>query len=225
MKIKNETPFFKYWVFDLDGTLVDSLTNHFQILEKVFTQFGARFTDENQQEVLRLTAQTLPQYLQLKLGLEAASPALELYHRLNEEAFREIEPFIGIEDLLRALKAHGAELAVWTARDLVATQKILAHTGLQSYFSIWVSASCTSQGKPNPEGLQKIADHFKSERDSMVMVGDFDSDMLGAKAFGIKAIRVIWHEAVSFKKCDIANWQFSKVSDLSEWVQSEVSIK
>jgi phosphoglycolate phosphatase/pyrophosphatase PpaX len=212
----------KYWVFDLDGTLVDSLTTHFGILKKVFNQFGADFTTENHLEVLKITAKTLPQYLELKLGPEFAGPAHDLFQRLNNEVFREIKAFDGIEELLQSLKSNGAHLAVWTARDLEATQKILTHTGLYSYFSICMSGSCTNEGKPHPEGLQRIADHFASERDSMIMVGDFDSDMLGAQAFGIKAIRVIWHEAVPAKKCEIANWQFHKVADLISWIQSDL---
>lgn len=212
----------KYWIFDLDGTLVDSLTIHFNILKKVFIHFGSDFTEENHQEVLKVTAKTLPKYLESKLGTESAGSAHDMFQSLNNEAFREIKAFAGIENLLQSLKSDGRQLAVWTARDLEATEKILSHTGLSTYFSICISGSCTNEGKPHPEGLQRIADHFGSERDSMVMVGDFDSDMLGAQAFGIKAIRVIWHDAVPFKKCEIAHWQFSKVSDLSEWVHSDV---
>ncbi len=148
-----------------------------------------------------------------------------MFKNLNNEAFREIKAFTGIENLLQLLKSNDRQLAVWTARDLEATEKILNHTGLSNYFSICISSSCTTDCKPHPEGLKRIADHFGSERESMVMVGDFDSDMLGAQAFGIKAIRVIWHEVVPDKKCEIASWQFNQVSDFNTWVQSEVITK
>jgi phosphoglycolate phosphatase-like HAD superfamily hydrolase len=84
-----------------------------------------------------------------------------------------------------------------------------------------MSGSCVVESKPHPEGLQKIANHFDCEPESMVMVGDFDSDMLGAQAFGIKAIRVLWHNAVPVKKCEIANWQFHRVTDMQTWIRSD----
>lgn len=211
----------KHWVFDLDGTLVDSLTTHFHILKKIFNHFGSDFTKENHQEVLKITAKTLPEYLASKLGNDSVKPAHDMFQSLNSESYQDIKAFAGIEELLQSLSAGGAKLAVWTARDLEATKQILAHSGLSSYFSVCVSSTCTNEGKPHPEGLQKIADHFACERDSMVMVGDFDSDMLGAKAFGIKAIRVAWHDAVPAKRCEIAQWQFHKVSDLNEWTVQE----
>jgi phosphoglycolate phosphatase len=141
-----------------------------------------------------------------------------MFRRLDSLATQTICPFPGIKELLNDLHSQGKKLAVWTARDLDSTAQILNHTGLNSYFSICVSASCVEHGKPHPEGLKKISDHFNCEAEAMVMVGDFDSDMLGAKAFGTKAIRVFWHPAVEVKKCPLADWQFHHVSEFITWI-------
>lgn len=211
----------KHWIFDLDGTLVDSLTIHYQVLEKLFRKFDKPFSKDDHHDVLKVTSKTLPSYFDSRLGTENLELSLRLFRELTAEAMKIIKPFEGIEDLLKTLKHQGCHLAVWTARDLAATKEILKHTGLDFYFSICVSGCCTVQGKPHPEGLQKIADHFECGADSMVMVGDFDSDMLGAQAFGIKAIRVFWHPTVSDKECDIAGWQFHQVSALRNWIDEK----
>ncbi|PIS10088.1 MAG: hypothetical protein COT73_11245, partial [Bdellovibrio sp. CG10_big_fil_rev_8_21_14_0_10_47_8] len=177
----------KHWIFDLDGTLADSLTIHFQVLQRIFSGFGLDFSKEDQQDILRISSRDFPKYLETKLGTQDGSQAYQLYQKFNQETLKDVQCFPGIVDLLQTLKTQGAQLAIWTARDFEATQEILKHTGLGIHFSICVTGSCVSQGKPNPEGLVKIADHFGCEPESMVMVGDFDSDMLGAKAFGIKA--------------------------------------
>jgi phosphoglycolate phosphatase-like HAD superfamily hydrolase len=210
----------KHWVFDLDGTLVDSLTTHFKILKQVFDRFEAEFSEDNHQEVLQVTAKTLLPYLETKLGVDAAPAAHVFFNELNAKAFQTIRPFGGIEKLLRTLQAQGAALALWTARDAHATEKILNHTNLKAYFSIWVSGCCVSQGKPHPEGLQKIAEHFSCSNETMVMVGDFESDMLGAQAFGAKAVRVHWHAAVPVQNCQIADWQFTEVAQFQKWVET-----
>lgn len=207
----------KYWVFDLDGTLVDSLSAHFGVFRNVFGHFGLNFTEENEREVLSVSAKTLPHYFESKLGLARAPLALSLFEDLTERSLSRVRAFDGIEDLLRLLKVNGAILSIWTARDLRATQKILHHSGLKNYFSICVSGSCTQQSKPHPEGLVRISEYFSSDRDSMIMIGDFDSDMLGAKSFGIKSVRASWQDAVPFKKCEMAHQQFTQVQEFKNW--------
>lgn len=212
----------KYWVFDLDGTLVDSLTVHFQTLEKVFRTFGLSFGPENHQEVLKLSSSSLPNYFQEKLGIENSVAAQGLFKELTLKSINSILPFAGIENLLRLLKSNHIQLAVWTARDLEATTQILKSTGLGTYFSICISGSCVAQGKPHPEGLSRIAGHFQCSSVEMVMVGDFDSDMMGAKAFGCVPIRILWHSTVEKKKCEIAHHQFYEVDQLATWIKSQL---
>lgn len=211
----------KYWVFDLDGTLVDSLSIHFQTMEKVFRQFGLAFSSNDQQEILKLSANAVPAYIQEKFGIQNLSKVQSLYQELTTQSIRSISPFAGIEDLLSLLKSKEVRLAVWTARDLEATLQILESTNLRSHFSIVVSGSCVTQGKPHPEGLQKIAKYFGCSSDEMIMIGDFDSDMLGAKAFGCRGIRVTWHSSVEIKKCEIAHHQFDQVNQLVKWTEDQ----
>ena len=52
------------------------------------------------------------------------------------------------------------------------------------------------------------------------MIGDFDSDILGAQAFGIKAVRVLWDQPEGSKRCSVAQWQFTQVTDMINWAKS-----
>lgn len=216
----------KHWVFDLDGTLVDSLPAHFEVVETIFKTFNRPFSKENHHEVLKATAKTFAVFLEKHVGHKNLPLALAMFHELTNEALKTIRPFTGIEDVLKTLKSKQHHLAVWTARDLIVTEQILKHSGLSPYFSVCISGTCTAQAKPHPEGLQRIATHFNSDTSSMLMVGDFDSDMLGAQAFGIKAVRVNWHSLNSqpaTSPCAIATWQFHKVSDFHEWIETKDS--
>lgn len=209
----------KYWVFDLDGTLVDSLTIHFRVLKEVFAKFECNFSDQDEREVLHVSARTLPDYFIRHFGANNLAESLKMYTELTHQSLNQIQPFQGIESVLQTLKKYGYQLAVWTARDLEATKRILQNTGLHSYFSVCVSGTCTELAKPHPSGLEKIATHFDAEPSRMVMIGDFDSDMLGAQAFGAKSIRVLWHPTVEKKRCPLASWQFEKVSDFHSWIE------
>src|SRR4051794_2657939 len=106
----------KHWVFDLDGTLVDSFSHYFQLLEEIFARFGARFGGD-----LRLPALTelLPEFFEKHLGAGAVAPAIALLQEQSNEDARRIQPFGGIVPLLDHLRSEGARIAVWTNRDRV----------------------------------------------------------------------------------------------------------
>jgi HAD superfamily hydrolase (TIGR01509 family) len=213
----------RYWVFDLDGTLVDSLTTHFNVLERVFIQFGLPFGPHEQQEIIKLSAKTLPIYFESKFT-ENSESALLLFRKLTAESVQSIQVFSGIENILKKLQSKNVGLALWTAREMETASEILNVTGLGQYFSMCVSGSCVAKGKPDPEGLQRIANHFSCQPSDMVVVGDFESDMLGAKAFGSMGIRVFWHSAIPIMTCTIADHQFSQVDELMEWIKTNFLI-
>lgn len=208
----------KTWVFDLDGTLVDSLTVHFLTLETIFNENGLEFSKQKHEEVLKVTAKTLPAYFEKYFGPEGVEPGLKRFRELSIKYFETILPFEGIEDVLKILKSKNAQIAVWTARDMEATNFLLKHTGLDSYFSFCVTGSCVENCKPNPEGLQRISKYFGTAQD-FVMVGDHENDMMGAKSFGAKAVRAKWDATMKNVSCHLSDWQFTDTAAFKNWIQ------
>lgn len=215
----------KHWVFDLDGTLVDSHTIYFTSLQQVFAQLGAEFTQEDKNEVLRISSKDRESFFQKRLGIQHARRASALLMTRIQEDHRKIQPFAGVRELLDILQKSQAKIAVWTARELDSAQYTLEHTGLNKYISLCVSGSCVQQCKPHPEGLLRIAKHFACEPAVIHMVGDHDNDMNAAKACGAMALRAQWlHTAEAKADCSISDWQFSEVHTLIDWIQ-KVCIK
>ncbi len=212
----------KYWVFDLDGTLVDSLTVHYQVMERVFSNFHLEFSREHQLEILKLSSNQLDFYFARKFGAANKEEALKIFERLTKESVNSIFPFPHIEEVLRYLKSKNCPLSVWTARDQKASHAILENTGLVNYFSIIVTGDCVQQGKPHPEGLEKIAAFFESSPNEMTMVGDFESDMRGAKNYHCRGIRVQWHNSLEKVDCSLADFQFHDIPSFQAWIESQV---
>ena len=74
----------KHWVFDLDGTLVDSFTHYFACLDDIFRAHGMVFTDDLRHE---LVTDPLSEVFVRRFGETAAPSALaELQRRCNEDA-------------------------------------------------------------------------------------------------------------------------------------------
>jgi HAD superfamily hydrolase (TIGR01662 family) len=205
----------KVWVFDLDGTLVDSFSHYFVLLDEIFREHGARFSSELCQPAL---TQPLPEFFEQHLGKEAVGPAMSVLQEKSNADAERIRPFEGLPAALRHLAEQGARIAVWTNRDRVSAELILEHSGLKPYAQAFVSGSCVNQRKPHPEGLLRIIDTFGCKPSDVTMVGDHEHDVTAAKSAGARAVRASWHSHWVVDPCTVADAQFHHVSDFSEWV-------
>jgi pyrophosphatase PpaX len=206
----------KHWVFDLDGTLVDSFERYFDTLTEIFAAYGASFAPE-----LRRAALTDPldQLFALHLGLgREALPEVfaRLQARCNGDA-RFIRPFTGFDGLLSKLRDGGARVAVWTNRDFESASLILEHSGLKRLTDGMVSGTCVTDRKPHPEGLLRLIDQFGCHPSEVTMVGDHEHDVTAAKAVGARAVRASWHPYWAEVACSMADAQFRSVADFEAW--------
>src|SRR4051794_530198 len=117
----------KHWVFDLDGTLVDSFHHYFEALTLVFREHGATFTSGLRKEAL---TDNLEVFFARHLGPAAVPTAFHRLQLLSNDDARRIRPFAGFETILQQLINSGSRVAVWTNRDLVSATLILKHSGL-----------------------------------------------------------------------------------------------
>ena len=192
-----------HWIFDLDGTLVDSFKYYIDFLDQKFFEKGLLLEKD---EITRSLGLPAHRFLEEKLGVLDAKIALKELKERSVEDTRNIKPFDGIASLLTQLKSTEKKLAVWTSRESQSAQAILHSSGLEPYFSLLVAASCVAEHKPHTEGLKKISEHFGvSDPSTMVMVGDHDFDMLAAKKFGAYGIRASWHRYEPKLECEYAH--------------------
>lgn len=204
----------KHWVFDLDGTLVDSFSHYFRSLDAVFREHGAQFTPELRQMAL---TEPLDKFFIQHLGQESLLTAFERLQTLSNDDARHIRPFTGLEEVVQQLLVRGARVAVWTNRDLVSASLILKHSGLSRLTETCVSGTCVAQRKPHPEGLLRLIDRFGCDAKDVTMVGDHEHDVMGAKAVGARAVRASWHAYWQEEDCRAADAQFRRITDFGAW--------
>ena len=63
-------------------------------------------------------------------------------------------------------------------------------TELLPYFDLYVSSVSCGYRKPNPKGLQDIAEHFGAAADDMIFIGDEQKDIVTAKRFGCRSVLI-----------------------------------
>jgi len=204
----------KHWVFDLDGTLVDSIGPYFRNLKVLLPKFGANIEAVDWGLARKKFAR---EFLGLYIAEKHIDEAYKLLLQKSMDEVQEIDTFDGIHDMLTHIKSKNLMISIWTGREKESAQSIIQKTGLKKYCEHFVSGSCIIQNKPHPEGLLKILTDSKSHHNDVVMIGDSDFDILAAKSAKVKSVSVSWGHPDSEKLADISDHHFKTVADMKAW--------
>lgn len=190
---------YRLFVFDCDGTLVDSQHNIVAAMAAAWARHDLPAPPAN--DVRRIVGLTLE--IAIARLLPAADDAT---HRALAAAYREIvhdlragntlgiteEPlFPGIRELIEALAAPEIFLGVATGKNLRGLEHTLAVHGLRERFHTLQTADlCRS--KPDPEMVLRAMAETGVDARSTVVIGDTSFDMEMARSAGATAIGVAW---------------------------------
>ncbi len=180
-------------VFDLDGTLVDSLPLVLRAFTHALEPYGPRPTMDI---FTRLGGPPNRIFSSLVDKEEHVPAAIERLVSFNRENNHLIRPFDGVGVVLEQLRTRGATLAVWTGRDRETTDWLLREHGLQDFFATVVCGDDLATHKPDPQGLQEILSRLKQKAPETLLVGDADVDVLGGVACGIDTVLINHSRAV-----------------------------
>jgi HAD superfamily hydrolase (TIGR01549 family) len=176
-------------IFDVDGTMIVNEEAVFSSYQKaIFDEFGRYFTPE---EVKR--AYSVPTLEALKrLGFKNIEEAEQKYHRYLMEAFKHVEPYPGIIDVLEYLKQKGIVLGVVTSRNKSEVTRDVCFQGLVKYFDYVVCASDTDKHKPDPEPLVMLLQRADCEPGKAIYIGDTLFDYKCARDAGVDFALACW---------------------------------
>jgi len=101
---------------------------------------------------------------------------------LIEDNFKSIiKKLPGVDDLLQSIKNSGCLIALATSDTSVRALKTLEYSGISSYFDCIVGSDNVANAKPDSEIIDKILTYLDIyNRDSVVLIGDSDSDLYTA---------------------------------------------
>ena len=192
--MEDQTPRFKAIVFDMDGTLLDTLPDLTALTNAVLKDRG--YPTYSQAEirgfigdgVKALIYRAMPE----SASEEEKADALEEWKRRYPDFGGNLtKPYDGVPQMLERLKEKGVLLGVLSNKFDAAVRDLV-----ESYFpGLFVIAHGESPDyprKPNPAGLLKILAQFGIDPADAAYVGDSGGDMKTACAAGSFAIGVSW---------------------------------
>jgi phosphoglycolate phosphatase len=178
-------------LFDLDGTLVNSLPDLRTALNEMLRSYGRRaLATEEVREMIGDGSRAL---VQRALAATGTIEELEAAHA-RHLAFYEAAPtrlsrlYAGVDETLTALRTAGARLAVCTNKPQRATRIVLKGFGIDGYFDAVLGGDAVPFRKPDPRHLLAALDQLGATPDEAVMIGDNENDYAAARAAAIPVI-------------------------------------
>lgn len=186
------TPDYRGILFDLDGTLVDSLDLILSSYRHTMSQHLGHAPPDN------AWLSTLGQPLRVQLRYfarsdeerEAMFRTYTVHNQANHE--RLVRPFPGMREAIVALRAHGYRLGVVTSKLRAGTLRELDTCDLADLFEVLVAADDVERPKPDPQPVQLGAQGLGLEPSAILMVGDSVFDLQAGRAAGARTAAALW---------------------------------
>ncbi len=184
---------YKAVLFDLDGTLTESGEGITKSVQYALEKLGKPAPSLEELRVF-VGPPLMEQFMKFAdLDEETARQAVIYYReRYTTTGIFENRVYPGIEKMLRTLKEKGYILAVASSKPEKFVLQILEHFNLRGYFKEIVGSemdgSRTSKAEVVEEALRRLK--LSGQREQVLMVGDKEHDILGARACGIECLAV-----------------------------------
>ena len=184
----------KAMVFDMDGTILNTLPDLAKITNLALAEMG--FPQRTQEEVLtyvgngadRLIDQATP----ATASKEECAQTLKRWRELYlEEGDQLTEPFPGMADALRALRARGVKTAVLSNKFDAAVCR-LAEEYFPGLFDAARGEIPPIPRKPDPTSLLQVCEELGADPADTAYVGDTSVDVEVARNAGMYAVGVSW---------------------------------
>jgi phosphoglycolate phosphatase-like HAD superfamily hydrolase len=201
-------------IFDMDGTLGDTLPSILIALRETFARFtGQIYTDD---EIVPMFGPSEEGIIMRCVPVDLYEPALQYY--LNRYADLHADrPFPGIYELMSYLKKHGLRIAVATGKGRNSAVISMRAYGLESYIDHLETGSV--HGGVKPELIRRVLDYWGLPADQAAYVGDAQSDMADARTVGVLPLGAAWSQSSSITEADTP-YRFTSVESLKVWLES-----
>lgn len=182
---------YSHLVFDIDGTLLDTIGIHMISLEKILKKYWGE-------------DMVLPD-LRFSFGIPGGTtmeilglPDPEKAHKEWEEAYlayareTKVSLFSGMREVLEELSRTEVTMGIITSKTRSEYQEDFDERGLGEYFSCVVTASDTPKGKPFPDPMLEYLKCTGAKPEEVLYFGDSIHDMQCAREAGVDHALVLW---------------------------------
>ena len=179
-------------LFDLDGTLIDSIELIVNSALYAFDKCGhpAPRAEEWVADLGMPLRAMFCRFITDEVALAELVAGYREYQLANHD--RLVRPYEEVRATLEALRERGFALAVVTSKAEPLAQRGLAHVGLDGFFDVVVGLESCTRHKPDPEPVRIALDRLGIAPEAAAFVGDSPHDMSAGRAAGVTTVAALW---------------------------------
>lgn len=181
-------------IFDLDGTLLDTLEDLADSTNFVLSRFG--YPARTLEEIRTFVGNGIGVLIEKALPFGRSNPQYEEILSLFKEHYREnsdnkTHVYDGVDKLLVSLKSAGIKLAVVSNKVDFAVKYLCSHY-FGNIIDVAIGESDKVRRKPYPDEVYEALSLLGSEKSSAIYIGDSEVDIATGKNSGIEVLSVSW---------------------------------
>jgi pyrophosphatase PpaX len=180
------------FLFDLDGTLIDSIDLIRRSLVHTLASHGLpELTREQWLDGLGTPlAVQFRRYTDDPRKIDALVRTYRTWNLAHHDAL--VRPYDGVRQALERLADSGGRLGVVTSKQRASARRGLERCGLDDLFEVLVGADDVDQGKPAPDPVLLALERLGVRSERAVYVGDSPHDIAAGRAAGTRTAAVLW---------------------------------
>lgn len=207
----------KGFIFDLDGTLLNTLPVCYTGFRKVLQTFlGREYSDK---EIAALFGPSEEGVFK-KILPERWEECLQLYLDEYDRAHPQFaEPFPEIENALKLLLKRGIKLAIVSGKGPGSMEISLKHSGLGRYFELVITGS--EQGASKPSHINEVLKVWNYSPHEAAYIGDMAYDIIAAKEAGTFSVGALWADSAQVQRVldEKPSVSFTNVPSFIDWIE------
>lgn len=179
-------------IFDMDGTLLDSMHVWIDIADKYLISKNLSITPEIEEEIAGLMLKDLGEYFIKYFGFKMTVDEIinEVNSLVENEYFYKVQIKPGTAELLETLKKRGVSMCVATASDRYLVEAALRRVGILDYFSAIFTCSEVDANKTSPDIYEHALNHLGTKKYETYVFEDTYTPIRTAKEAGFPVVAI-----------------------------------
>lgn len=182
------------YIFDLDGTLVNSCDEVLQCFDKAFCHANVVFDKSRlTHNIIGPPLKEIIKNIKPDINNDELDIVMKNFRQIYDYDENDISYlYDGVEEFLKSLKKDGKHIFLATFKPTIPTMRILNHFKLTDLFEDIYTIDKFGKHITKEEMIQDIVKKYNLNKSETVMIGDAPSDVKAARAAGVTAVGALW---------------------------------
>ena len=182
----SETIMIKGAIFDLDGTLIDSMFIYENMAHEMLAESGVEAPADIRQRMRRMTLQQMAAWVKSEFGLAESEEEIvaAVVARIVDFYTNEVKAKAGVPELLEAFSQAGVRMCIVTVSERPVVEAALRRNDILKYFGRIITCGEVGHDKNSPEIYRAALEYLGTPKDETVVFEDELHTIETAKADG-----------------------------------------